>query len=82
MKVLVVELPGLEPGISACKAEVLANYTITPKNNLDSLIYSYMLINTLLRDSTIVNYWNTFRSSPYQSVFVLLRDSLLLNYQS
>jgi hypothetical protein len=41
-----------------------------------------MLINTLLRDSTIVNYWNTFRSSPYQSVFVLLRDSLLLNYQS
>ena len=25
-----VEPPGLEPGISACKAEVLANYTMTP----------------------------------------------------
>ena len=25
-----VEPPGFEPGISACKAEVLANYTMTP----------------------------------------------------
>ena len=25
-----MEPPGLEPGISACKAEVLANYTMTP----------------------------------------------------
>ena len=25
-----VEPPGLEPGMSACKAEVLANYTMTP----------------------------------------------------
>ena len=37
------------------------SHTPPKKNNLDSLIYSYMLINTLLRDSTIVNYWNTFR---------------------
>ena len=29
-----VEPPGLEPGISACKAEVLANYTMTPNTVL------------------------------------------------
>ena len=39
---------------SSCKDDMLAFTSHTPKNNLDSLIYSYMLINTLLRDSTIV----------------------------
>ena len=29
-----VEPPGFEPGISACKAEVLANYTMTPNTVL------------------------------------------------
>ena len=32
-----VEPPGLEPGISACKAEVLANYTMTPFINSKEL---------------------------------------------
>ena len=29
-KIGCVEPPGLEPGITACKAVVLANYTMTP----------------------------------------------------
>lgn len=32
-----VESPGFEPGISACKAEVLTNYTMTPFINFKEL---------------------------------------------